>query len=55
MYETPMETQLDPVARTAVAAGTTREMLSITEPGGAEYKTKTAAVILSNFHNSKQR
>jgi hypothetical protein len=54
VYETPVETQHDLVARVAVAAGTIRESFkefSITWPGGAEHAMKSAAAILSNFYN----
>jgi hypothetical protein len=58
VYETPVETQHDLVGRIAVTAGTIRESFkefSITKPGGEEHAIKSAAAILSNYYNVKQR
>jgi hypothetical protein len=61
VYETPMETQHDLVARTAAATGTIRDMQGIFQTvqhniaRGAEHAMKSAAAILNNFYNVKQR
>jgi hypothetical protein len=61
VYKTPVETQYDLVAIIAVAAGTIRKMSGIFQivqhntANGAEHAMKSAAAILNNFYNTKQR